>query len=867
MHKQPFLIFLICLISHSVFAQKKEVTGIVIKAKKGNPLGNVTVILMEEGENAVKDFTYTTAEGTFSLKIPADDSNNVLKFSLMGYASKTISLLNQSNNIKVGLEEEPINIKEVAIKAPKIRQHGDTISYMVSSFAGIEDKTIGDVLNKMPGIEVEKSGSIKYNGIPINKFYIEGLDLLEGKYGIATNGIPQKEVSQIEILENHQPIKALEDFTFSENAAINLKLKDASKSKWIGTANLGSGFSPLLWDAELMGMRFSTMSQSLNTYKTNNTGKDIIGETQSFNLEDMLSSDNRYSPADYINIAPSSVPGVDKKRLRFNETHTVTTSNLWKLGNDYELKGQIVYSNDQLENNNLIRTNYFTSQDTLTIDELETAGIQKNKLSLGAILTANTKKIYLKNKVSSDLKWNSIKSSIKGTYPSEQLGDLPEGSIVNDFELIKRTDKKLISISSYNMFFSKKQSLKVFKDEMNASQNIHNSGFFSNTSLGYNLHFSSISISLEGGISILNRKLKNQLTGETIPTEILSNPASSYFSYIHPYLKPELEYKSKSLVATLSLPIHYYHYKYDPREEEKKDSYFIAPRFNVHYYTSPKISLYISGTLKDYPLSDQFFYEGVILQNYRSLHQGYTNFDLDKSKSLTVGANYKDPIKMLFANISTLRMRNHIPKISERNFLNDYVVYSFLNQSKNNDSWQVRGRVSKGLSLLNGLFSTSVLYSSAESAIFQEGEYTPFISRNFVLIPGITTRLTKWSTAKYEFSYGRNTFLAEGAETVLKNYQIKHEAEISVTPFKKLRISFFGKYYENQLSEDLIKKLFLMDSGVYYTLTTGLELNVYATNILNEDSYAYTISNDLSSTYSWHEMRPRNIIFSLYLRF
>jgi hypothetical protein len=815
----------------------------------------------------VKNFTHTAPDGTFSLEISAEDSKNELKFSLMGYASKIVSLLNQSNNISVTLTEEPINIKEVAIKAPKIRQHGDTISYMVSSFVGTEDKSIGDVLKKMPGIEVEKSGAIKYNGVPINKFYIEGLDLLEGKYGIATNGIPQQEVSKIEVLENHQPIKALDDFTFSENAAINLKLKDASRSKWIGTANLGSGFSPLLWDGELMGMRFSTKSQSLNTYKTNNTGKDIIGETQSFELKDMLSSDDRYSPADYISIAPSSVSGVDKKRIRFNETHSITASNLWKLSNDYELKGQIVYSNNHLKNNSRIRTSYFTSQDTLTIEENETARTQQNNLSLGAILTANTKKIYLKNKVSSNLTWNTINSSIAGTYPSEQLGDLPEGSIVNDFELIKRTDEKLISISSYNMFFSKKPSLKVFKDGLNANQDIHNSGFFSNTSLGYNLHFNSISISLEGGLSLLNRKLKNQLSAEAISSEIVSNTSSSRFFYIHPYLKPELEYKSKSVVATLSFPLHYYHYKYDIGEEKMKNSSFFAPLLKVHYYASPKISLFALGSLKEYPVSDQFFYEGIIIRNYRTLQQGYTEFDMEKSSSFSVGTKYKDPIRMLFANISVFRMWNCIPKISERNFLNDYTVYSFRNLSKNNDSWQVRGRISKGISLLNGLFSTSVMYSSSESAMYQEGEYIPFASRNFVLIPGITTRLTQWSTAKYEFSFGRNKFVNERDGTVLKNYQKTHEAEINITPLKKLRISLFGKYYENQLSDSQTKKLFLLDSGAYYTLKTGVELSLNATNIFNEKSYAYTINNDLSSTYSWYEMRPRNIIFSLYLRF
>lgn len=65
-------------------------------------------------------------------------------------------------------------------KGTKIREAGDTLIYTVSAFADVQDKTIGDVLQKMPGIDVSATGKISYNGVSINKFYIEGRDLLEG---------------------------------------------------------------------------------------------------------------------------------------------------------------------------------------------------------------------------------------------------------------------------------------------------------------------------------------------------------------------------------------------------------------------------------------------------------------------------------------------------------------------------------------------------------------------------------------------------------------------------------------------------------------------------------------------------------------
>jgi hypothetical protein len=67
----------------------------------------------------------------------------------------------------------------VKITAPKIKQTGDTISYSVIDFSDKNDRTIGDVLKKLPGVDVTESGQILYQNKPINKFYIEGSDLLQ----------------------------------------------------------------------------------------------------------------------------------------------------------------------------------------------------------------------------------------------------------------------------------------------------------------------------------------------------------------------------------------------------------------------------------------------------------------------------------------------------------------------------------------------------------------------------------------------------------------------------------------------------------------------------------------------------------------
>ena len=50
--------------------------------------------------------------------------------------------------------------------------------------------------------------------------------VLENRYGVATNNVPVDAVQNVEVIENHQPIKSIKGMVSSAQAAINLKLKD-----------------------------------------------------------------------------------------------------------------------------------------------------------------------------------------------------------------------------------------------------------------------------------------------------------------------------------------------------------------------------------------------------------------------------------------------------------------------------------------------------------------------------------------------------------------------------------------------------------------------------------------------------------------
>lgn len=286
MSKQLILFLLFAMMHYMTVAQNYRVAGTVSDKTNRERLEGVNVLLYVGKEKKLLKFTTTTTEGSFRMMIPDSlTGKGYLQFSFMGYETLRKNI-DHEKRWDIYLSQKEMTIKEIIVKAPKVRVQGDTITYDVRLFSKEGDRSIGDVLRRMPGIKTNENGQVSYNGTPINRFYIENSDMLEGQYGLATNNISNKEVGSVEILQNHQPVKALEGIAFSEQAAINLKLKEGAKHRWVGTLKSYAGCSPDegLWDVQGVFMRFNKKRQSMNTFKTNNIGQDISKELNSFNL-------------------------------------------------------------------------------------------------------------------------------------------------------------------------------------------------------------------------------------------------------------------------------------------------------------------------------------------------------------------------------------------------------------------------------------------------------------------------------------------------------------------------------------------------------------------------------------------------------
>ena len=178
-----------------------EIRGYVEDSLTHNRLANVSITLLRNGKPL--KFTRTKEDGTFVLPIAEKQANDRLQATFMGYKKTKMAISSDKETI-ISMASTAFVLKEVQVKGSRITGR-DTISFDLTRFANERDNSLKDVLKKLPGVDIEKNGRINYNGKPINRFTVEGLDLTGGKYNQLEENIKAKDVKKAEVIEHDQP--------------------------------------------------------------------------------------------------------------------------------------------------------------------------------------------------------------------------------------------------------------------------------------------------------------------------------------------------------------------------------------------------------------------------------------------------------------------------------------------------------------------------------------------------------------------------------------------------------------------------------------------------------------------------------------
>ena len=860
------------------------ISGHVLGANN-EKLSSASVTLHKKKQPAILAYAISNREGRFEIKYsPVKNDTLELKASLLGYGRQSIFFVpGEKTEFNFILSPQAITLPEVVTKPPPVWQRKDTINYNTSEFKQQQDRVIGDVIARLPGIEVSPGGQIKYNGKPINKYYIEGLDLLEDKYGIANNNIPADAVDRVQVLENHQPIRVLDSVAFSDRAALNIKLKNNAKARLVGRARLGAGASPLLGEDEVMAMLFKKKLQFINTYKYNNTGQDNTRELVSQNITEYISAmQNGSVKNDLVSLLiEPSPPPVSQKRYLFNNAHVAAINQLIPLAGVYQLRLNTSYINDFQKQENRIATNYYLPSGHISILEKNSIKEYVNRLQADITLMANSPKYYLKNLLRYQGWWQHGNGIIATNKELAQHLMNPFHNLSNDFRIIKTKARLITEISSYAGLVRQPQTLQVFPGLYPQLLNNNQAYTATKQQAGLNTFYTDNYFSLrfkkrkwghqyKTGFNIQKKDFNTVLLiNENNLEKALPDTFQNHTNWLRSkmYAESNWTYETNTIRLSASLPVNYLmvHYRdNDSKIDETENKILLSPSISAMWQLSPK------WNWNGYAAYNQGIGEmegitgGYILKNYRSISNNKAPLGETGSINLMGSFTFRNPLKIIFFNAGANYSRNNSNLLYRQQFNGQLETLTAFLQKNYSSRVNLFSRVSKYIIGWKTSIAINGSYTTGRQQQLQQGELVTFNNKNYSFGSTISSKISAKLTTEYSGTFMRYFSKSANQKSTSQIETANQQLSINFFPSNAVTLRLSGEhYYVNSNIAPVTHYFFSDASARYKPKKSKLEYELQCQNLFNTTSFSSAILSNNTEIASTYTMRPLQVLFKI----
>ena len=169
------------LFVYAGFAQRSEISGIIVDNETGDNIPFATVSVFDEGFEKLVRGSISDGNGEFLIENPGFGTYNIL-VSFIGYRSDTLE------KVLVSRETSPVRLGEVRLFPAVVRLEDvevrgianttsrkiDRQTYRAQDFETAQGGTAVDVLNKLPSISVDPDGTVSLRGTTQFMVYLNG---------------------------------------------------------------------------------------------------------------------------------------------------------------------------------------------------------------------------------------------------------------------------------------------------------------------------------------------------------------------------------------------------------------------------------------------------------------------------------------------------------------------------------------------------------------------------------------------------------------------------------------------------------------------------------------------------------------------
>lgn len=899
MKKLYQLIFL--LLNILLLNAQKTISGIVTD-DSGEALAAASVTVEEPGKDAIIAYSITNSKGEYKVTFTSSEPKVDIKIKAYNQKPLVKSVANETHTENFRVESGVTEIQEVKLKTRMITKRGDTISYDLKAFENKADRSLADVLKKIPGIEVNTDGTVLYQGEPINKFYVNGKDLMEGGYGSINNSLPKDAVQKIEVMENHQPVKILQNKVPSESAAINVKLKNSVTMTGRGELGTGAG-AGWLWNAKLTPMFFGQKSQWTVNYKTNNTGETVEAEGN------ILSFGNRYegrrknvSQENWLRVENADVPNLPQKRYLMNSVHYLS-ANL--LVNPFKSKEWELKANAGYTNNDVARESYSETSDLLnktTYFENINNRFFTEKAKGELIFSKNAKKGFFKNTTTFSQFWNAdrasvLRKTVNGNQSAREGTESPTVSFQNSLSTIVPWKEKLVNLMSYISIQNDRQILDIspasYLQFGAASFNTVNADFvrqnFKLTNIEIN-HSASVGFSVKNwtftpeiGFNYSSDALDTDLTSSA--ANIFTNFGNAYandlkFTNARPYAALGINYKSDSWLVYSNIPVNINHFSADDNQRnvsKNLDKVTLEPGLFAQYSFASFWKASANANFNYTFGSTDDSYAGFILRSPSSITAVNAKNPLPQIRTGSAGAKleYRNPLNNLFFNLSgriSQTKRNIVANVSNNG--SGFSITEYL--EKENQSKSKSGSAEIGKYFPKLKTNASITYShtvsdtdSYRSVLNGTGSVVPVFFENTSTSDAVGLKFNntyfKWMSIDYVLK--ATSSRQENPYNNLTSRGFTHNLSTFFYPIENHTLGFNWDQINSGRSGTTYRNAFYDLSYQYTWSAKKIDFEVKWVNIANLKVFEIYSLGTTQNSYTKMQLRPSQVLLTVKFNF
>ncbi len=873
-----------------------------VKDTLNQPLELANVIAINQETSGLESYGITNVDGKFELEL---GKNGTYEIQISYIGMKTFKEILSTKEIDIVKEyiltmDNALDEVELVYKMP-VTIKGDTVVYDADSFQNGTERKLEDVLENLPGVEINEDGQVEVEGKVVNKLMVNGKDFFDGDTKLATKNIPSKAVDKIQVLRNYSEVSQLSGVTNNQdNVALNIKLKEGKENFWFGNVTVGGGVST---DNELYLLQpklfYYSPKYSLNFIgDLNNTGEVALTRRDIRNFGGGFRAPSRSSGTS-INLGDNGLNFLTNQGNALEIDNKLATGNFsYSPNSKLDLSGFLIYNSSRILSRETSFVRY--TDPALGIPDEATEQSSNERSNQGLLKLSASYQPNINNqldydvlaRLSNDRQNQSIFSSVIGN--TDQLDEVTPFSInqnVNYYYTLN--EKNIFSFEAQHLLKNEDPFYNAILENDPADVDAFDTTAealgldtsFTNYDLGQNRRIKSNQLDAKlDYFNILNAKSNINLTFGTILSrqefnsnifQFLSdgsqfNPTPTFndgrasndteYNFSDIYLGVHYRLKTGKFTITPGFSVHAYGNKNIQFGETFKDNFFrLLPDFETRIQFKKSEAL----TLR-YDMRNQFtdvtrLAEGLVLNNYNSIQFGEP--DLQNALSHNVSLFYSSFNLFNYTNVfARAAYSSNIDQIRGlTNFENVIRTSTFFNSNFADENVNVFGRVQRTFGKVRATLNASFNYSKINQFIqgqrsLNEGytqTYTPGIRTNFKVAPNINLR--------YRYSITNNN--QGGGETKF----VTNAPSVEFDAYIWKAVTFRTNYtYTNQdLGSGESQSFQNWDATLSYRKNRDAkwEYEIKATNILDIDSQVRNSANNLSVFTSETFIQPRFLTF------